>query len=59
MSATKPPHPLLDPSVEGSGLLLTGDPERREWSGVQVLAEVTGNRLRLLNRDGREQVIQP
>ena len=53
------PAVKLDASVEGSGLMLTGDSERREWSGVQVLAEGTGSRLRLLNKDGQEQVIQP
>jgi hypothetical protein len=46
-------------SVDGSGLLLTGDSEKRDWSGVQIIAEGTGSRLRLLNKDGQEQVIQP
>jgi hypothetical protein len=49
----------IDASTEGSGLMLSGDSERREWSGVQMLAGGKGSRMRLLNRDGREQVIQP
>ena len=53
------PGVKIDTSVDGSGLLLTGDSEKREWSGVQILAEGTGSRLRLLNKDGREQIIQP
>ncbi len=46
-------------SVDGSGMSLAGDSERREWSGVQILAEAKGSSVRLTNRDGREQRIQP
>jgi hypothetical protein len=53
------PGVKIDTSADGSGLLLTGDSEKRDWSGVQILADGTGSRLRLLNRDGQEQVIQP
>ena len=53
------PAVKLDASVEGSGLMLSGEAERGEWSGVQIRAEGTDSRLRLLNKDGREQVIQP
>jgi len=52
------PGVKIDTSMDGSGLLLIGDSEKREWSGVQILAEGTGSRLRLQNKDGREQVIQ-
>lgn len=53
------PGVKLDTSAEGSELLLTGDSERREWNGVQVLAEGTGSTLKLLNKDGQEQIIKP
>ena len=53
------PGVKLDTSAEGSGFILTGNSERREWSGVQILAEGTGSTLRLLNKDGQEQIIQP
>jgi hypothetical protein len=46
-------------SVDGSGIGLAGDSERREWSGVQILAEGTGSVIKLVNKDGREQIIQP
>jgi hypothetical protein len=38
---------------------LAGDSERREWSGVQILAEGPDSSLKLTNRDGREHVIKP
>jgi hypothetical protein len=53
------PGVKIGTSVDGSGLLLTGDSERREWTGVQILAEGSGSVVKLLNRDGREQLIQP
>ncbi len=46
-------------SVEGSGISLAGDSERREWSGVQILAESTGSSIKLTNRDGKQQLIKP
>jgi hypothetical protein len=53
------PAVKLGASVDGSGLGLAGDSERREWSGVQILAEGTGSLVKLVNKDGREQVVQP
>lgn len=53
------PGVKIGASVEGSGMSLAGDSERREWSGVQILAEGKGSSVRLTNRDGREQRIQP
>jgi hypothetical protein len=46
-------------SVEGSGISLAGDSERREWSGVQILAEGAGSSVKLTNKDGRQQLIKP
>jgi len=46
-------------STDGSGISLAGDSERREWSGVQVLARGTGSLVKLTNKDGREQIIKP
>lgn len=53
------PAVKLGASVDGSGLGLAGDSERRDWSGVQILAEGTGSTVKLVNKDGRAQTIQP
>jgi hypothetical protein len=49
----------LGAGTDGSGLMLTGDPARNDWSGIQVLARPGGSTLRLLNLDGKERVIKP
>src|SRR5262245_294438 len=49
----------LGAGANGSGLMLTGDPVRQDWSGIQVLAKPAGSTLRLLNLDGKERVIKP
>jgi hypothetical protein len=46
-------------SVDGSGISLAGDSERRDWNGVQILAKATGSIVKLTNNDGREQLITP
>jgi hypothetical protein len=46
-------------SVDGSGISLGGDSERREWSGVQILAEGEGSSVKLTNKDGRQEVVTP
>ena len=46
-------------SAEGSGISLAGDSERREWSGVQILAEGTNSSVKLTNKDGRQEIITP
>lgn len=46
-------------SVDGSGISLGGDSERREWSGVQILAEGAGSSVMLTNKDGRQEVVAP
>jgi hypothetical protein len=46
-------------SVDGSGMSLAGDSERRDWNGIQILAESAGTSLKLTNKNGRKQVITP
>lgn len=47
-------------SIESSGLLLSRKAETQQgWSGVQILSEEPGGLVRLLSKDGNEQVIQP
>lgn len=53
------PAVKIGASVDGSGIGLAGDSERREWNGVQILAEETGTSLILTNKDGRKQLIKP
>ena len=53
------PGVKIGTGVEGSGISLAGDSEKREWSGVQILASATGSSLKLTNRDGREQTLKP
>ena len=49
----------LGASADGSGLMLTGDPARQDWSGIQVMAKPGGSTLRLLNVDGKERLVKP
>jgi hypothetical protein len=51
------PAVKLSASADGAILSLSGDSERTEWSGVQILGN--GSLLKLVNRDGQEQIIQP
>ena len=51
------PGVKLSTSVDGAILDLTGDSERNEWSGVQILGN--GSLLKLVNRDGQERILQP
>jgi hypothetical protein len=53
------PAVKIGASVDGSGMSLAGDSERREWSGVQILAKGTGSTVKLTNKDGRAQLIKP
>jgi hypothetical protein len=53
------PGVKIGTSPEGSGISLAGDSERRDWSGVQILADSAGSIVRLANRNGRQQVIKP
>lgn len=53
------PGVKIGTSVDGSGMSLAGDSERRDWNGIQILAESAGTSLKLTNKNGRKQVITP
>jgi len=53
------PGVKIGTSVDGSGMSLAGDSERRDWNGVQILAESAGTSVKLTNKNGRKQVITP
>jgi hypothetical protein len=53
------PAVKIGASVEGSGMSLAGDSERREWSGVQILAGSTGSTVKLTDKNKHEQIITP
>jgi hypothetical protein len=46
-------------SADGSGLSVAGDSERRDWNGLQILADAKGTSLILTNKDGRVQTLKP
>ncbi len=51
------PAVKLSASVDGTILVLSGDSERAEWSGVQILGN--GGILKLVKKDGQERTITP
>lgn len=53
------PGVKIGTSADGSGISLAGDSERRDWNGIQILAESAGTSLKLTNKNGRKQVITP
>jgi hypothetical protein len=53
------PGVKIGTSVDGSGISLAGDSERRDWNGIQILAESAGTSLKLTNKNGRKQIITP
>jgi len=53
------PGVKIGTSVDGSGISLAGDSERRDWNGIRILAESAGTSLKLTNKNGRKQVITP
>jgi hypothetical protein len=46
-------------SAEGSGISLAGDSERREWNGIQILADGAASTVKLTNKDGRQEIVTP
>ncbi len=58
-TTTGRPDVKIGASVDGSGISLAGDSEFTEWSGIQILADGSGSLLKLVNKDGREQVVRP
>jgi hypothetical protein len=53
------PGVKIGTSPDGSGMSLAGDSERRDWNGVQILADAGGTSVKLTNKDGRKQVVAP
>jgi hypothetical protein len=53
------PGVKIGTSADGSGMSLAGDSERRDWNGVQILAESAGTSVKLTNKNGRKQIITP
>jgi hypothetical protein len=53
------PGVKIGAGADGTGVSFAGDSEKREWSGVQILANDKGSLIRLTNKDGRVQEIKP
>ena len=47
----------ISASVDGSGILASGDSGNADWHGVQISSEESAVKLR--SRDGRQQLIRP
>src|SRR4051794_6525807 len=45
--------------ADGSGISLAGDSQKREWAGVQILANQPAVSVKLTNRDGRVKEMTP
>jgi hypothetical protein len=46
-------------SVEGSGFNVLGGPDNNGWYGLQVVANPRQNMIKLVNKEGREVIVQP
>ena len=53
------PGVKLSTGSDGSGMILAGDSERRDWSGVQILADGSASRVILTDKNGTVEQIQP
>ena len=53
------PGVKIGAGADGTGVSFAGDSEKREWSGVQILANDKGSLIKLTNRDGKVQEIKP
>ena len=53
------PTVKIGASADGSAVSFEGDSERREWSGVQILAQGTNISLKLTGKNGHQKSITP
>ena len=53
------PGVKIGTGADGSGMSLAGDSERRDWSGVQILADGSASKVILTGKDGKVEQIQP
>src|SRR5438477_4137871 len=53
------PGVKIGAGADGTGVSFAGDSERREWSGVEILADDKGSLRKLKNKDGLVQTVQP
>jgi hypothetical protein len=53
------PGVKIGTSPDGSGMSLAGDSERREWNGIQLLANQDGTSVKLTNKNGAVQTLTP
>jgi hypothetical protein len=53
------PSVKIGGSSESSGISLAGDSEKRDWSGIQVLAEAKKSSVILTDRDGKKTTLAP
>ncbi|MBX3082224.1 MAG: hypothetical protein KF716_11380 [Anaerolineae bacterium] len=53
------PGVKIGTGTDGSGMSLAGDSERRDWSGVQILADGSASKVILTGKDGKVEQFQP
>jgi hypothetical protein len=53
------PSIKMGASVDGTGVSLAGDPDNRDWDGIQILAKGSGSMIKITNKDGKVGIVKP
>src|SRR5262249_36347006 len=53
------PSIKMGASVDGTGMSLAGDPDNRDWDGIQILAKGSGSMIKITNKDGKVGIVKP
>ena len=53
------PSIKMGASVDGTGMSLAGDPDNRDWDGIQILAKGSGSMIKITNKNGRVGIVKP
>jgi hypothetical protein len=53
------PSIKVSASTDGTGMSLAGDPDNRDWDGIQILAKGSGSMIRITNKDGKIGIVKP
>jgi hypothetical protein len=53
------PSIKMGASADGTGVSLAGDPDNRDWDGIQILAKGSGSMIKITNKDGKVGIVKP